>query len=424
MARIARPVRGVRLFPTVAAALALASTLAVGGGSAHAQANPPVDQKAIDQAITKSADYLLAHVADNPGPGFLKSDPLLLLALTYGGKEKEKAVEELIKKVVTYNLNKPGDPYPVYNVALRAMALEKLDARKYQQEIGQSAWWLVNAQTDNGQWDYHGPKTAVPYQLPTLNKRPDNYFGRPLAAVKTFLETKRVEPWATFSSGTDEPGKVYRNTSTMQYGVLGLYAALRSNVIVPEETLKRAETVILDSQNVDGGWGYTTATDEKNSWGKQNQSTDTMTAGNLAALGVIQAYLPTKDGPRITKALEAGFKYLGQQMYITKERKRPTPVFLDVPLGGIYYYYALYSMERAGIICARARFGDDDWYAIGAKALLELQSADGSWGDQVKDGKAPYDDRLLSTAFGLLFLKRATPPIEITQGPDIKPAKK
>lgn len=67
-------------------------------------------------------------------------------------------------------------------------------------------------------------------------------------------------------------------------------------------------------------------------------------------------------------------------------------------------YYSLYSLEKVGDIGGIEKFGDFDWYRVGAEHLLKLQNKDlGCWGDQKKKGNVNYQ-----TALAMLFLARAT----------------
>ena len=71
-------------------------------------------------------------------------------------------------------------------------------------------------------------------------------------------------------------------------------------------------------------------------------------------------------------------------------------------LGGAYY--SLYSLEKVGDIGGIEKFGDFDWYRVGATHLLSVQNKDlGCWGDNEQPGNMNYQ-----TSLALLFLSRAT----------------
>jgi len=67
-------------------------------------------------------------------------------------------------------------------------------------------------------------------------------------------------------------------------------------------------------------------------------------------------------------------------------------------VGGVWGYYRLYSLERAGTMALLERFGEHNWYKDGAKLLVVSQAPDGSWGRRCT----------ICTSFALLFLSRST----------------
>jgi hypothetical protein len=73
------------------------------------------------------------------------------------------------------------------------------------------------------------------------------------------------------------------------------------------------------------------------------------------------------------------------------------------PSGGWYYYY-LYSLERAGVLDAVKRVGGQDWYFQGAVELVARQRGKGDWNH-------PRKDETPQTCFALLFLRRGTTPL-------------
>jgi hypothetical protein len=73
--------------------------------------------------------------------------------------------------------------------------------------------------------------------------------------------------------------------------------------------------------------------------------------------------------------------------------------------GGEWHYYYLYALERVGMLCETERIGSHPWYSTGAKFILDAQQPDGSW----KAGEEAAWD----TCFAILFLKRATRPVDV-----------
>ena len=65
--------------------------------------------------------------------------------------------------------------------------------------------------------------------------------------------------------------------------------------------------------------------------------------------------------------------------------------------------YALYGIERAGVLGRRGAMGGKPWYAPGAVRLVNEQDRRGFW-------TGGYNEPV-QTAFAILFLKKATTPI-------------
>lgn len=397
----ALPLERVRLRVSVApwplAGFALIAALQAGPPDPAATPPSPAE---IDKAIDAGADHLLATLDKDPGHGTYRSDELVLYALFHAGKIKDPRAAARLQKLLKRGLDEAD--YPTYNVSLRAILLEAVDPVRHQVEIAKCAWWLVNAQTDNGQWDYYGPAAKVPDRFPSL-KWPGKVATGVSEKPRTALKVERVERWnAEPGKGV---GKIYRNTSTMQYALLGLLAAHRAHIVIPPETWTRALKVILDSQDAkSGGWGYIDPKDAKNAWQPASHLLPGMTAGNLSALAVLSQALDKQD-PAIPGSVERGFEYLGRMLRldIPPVDGKIGPMSNDL----VYHYYYLFSLERAGILWGRERIGAVMWYAAGATRLVAAQGKDGSWGRDYANG---VSDRAVNTAFAVLFLKRAVPP--------------
>jgi hypothetical protein len=79
--------------------------------------------------------------------------------------------------------------------------------------------------------------------------------------------------------------------------------------------------------------------------------------------------------------------------------------FDDYLEDGRQIFYTLYSLEKAGDLGGVERFGGRSWYEEGARRLLEKERPGGGWGTYI------------DTSFALLFLTRATQPLEARAAP-------
>ena len=226
--------------------------------------------------------------------------------------------------------------------------------------------------------------------------------------VETGLIVKRTAKWA------DRPphrnfGVILRNTSTAQYAILGLYAAYRAKVWIPPETWDRTLKSALTGQRKDGAWGYVHPEDKKNAWKNKGINTP-MTASQISVMAVLHDVMETPPA-ELRPAVDRGFEFLAKKLDLHRGSALKGPATTEGhDTSGLYYYYFLYSVERAGILWGRETIGDTWWYNQGANELLRLQNADGSWGEDFKGAT----ERPANTAFAILFLKRAVPPPVIT----------
>lgn len=340
-----------------------------------------VDPKAVDRAIDSGAAFLKKKVSD---PGFIKpaAPPKNLPAGSFIAPPQERLSVELIlwtflhagvpeKDPAFQKLWKLAVDQPVwrtYNVALLAMVLQKLDAARHKDRIAACLTFFVETQSENGQWDY-GDGYA-PRKKYSPNKRGDN--------------------------------------SNSQYAALGLRACRDAGLDVPEAVVKRALAWWTQSQHADGGWNYNAPPPP----GKESpvlQSYGSMTCGGVGSLAILEALL--KHDPKKNVALQKGLNWIGEHFSAAEHARYVNPGFGSGPTWWFYYY--LYSLERAGDLLAMDKFGEIDWYTEGAQEILRRQKPDGSWKEPSQEWEA------YSTCFAILFLKRVTQPVINTE-----PAKK
>lgn len=388
-----------------------------------AYAQDKVDQKAIDQAIDKGIDFLKAKVNDSkwdqpfqrpanwppniptPPPPNRQSYELVLWTFLHAQvPAKDPAFQKLLKACVE-------DPmWQTYNVALLAMILQKLDRAKYQKIIASCGQFFADTQCANGQWSYgqnYKPGASVDRKtgggLSTKKKKGDT------EAIPTIQVKKNPPP-----QGTVIPPQ--GDNSNSQYAALGIRACHEAGVELPKETLQLAKAWWEKTQAEDGSWGYSHYAPPANTPGRlpAQKGYGSMTCGAVGALAILKSILAENPKcPPIDKA----FHWLGKNFSVTDNPAHGAGGILP---GGkrmvLWYFYYLYSLERAGDLTGTERFGTRDWYPEGAAELIRIQNADGSWKDPSTEGE------IWSTCFAILFLKRATQPL-IKTGGEKPPAK-
>jgi hypothetical protein len=376
---------------------------------AAAQQSPRPTQKEIDMAVDAGARYLLRSADVDVKSHHFQSDGLVYYALVAAGRGADSAALRFRNRMLETPLDKPFAP--VYHVAIRAMALAKADPVRHQKEIARCAWWLVNAQTDNGQWDYEGPEDgAVPRSFErTTWTGPAPTSGKDRKSVSVSpLKVTRTEPQRALDPHREE---INRNSSTTQYAVLGLLAARTASVAIPQETWMKLQDFLLRTQDPkEGGWDYIDPADKKNSWQPATDGSHLdQTLMMLSCLGVLRRVQDRPD-PRLAKAIERALGHVLDRSDWFGRHLRELPQTDDQPrIGLIYHYYTLYSIERVGLLLGQERLAQMDWYGIGAEHLLTHQEKDGSWGLTYRDGST---DRLANTSFAILFLSRSVPSID------------
>ncbi len=237
-----------------------------------------------------------------------------------------------------------------YVVSLKSQALVAAGADKHRHAIAQAADWLSRAQQANGMWGYG-------------------------------LEGLRGD------------------FSNSQFALLGLYEAARGGVRVNAMVWNRARGSWLNSQNIDGGWGYLPG---------GGDSTGSMTTAGVAsmficgdALAMSRARGRASDGSVICCQPYAEYRPLarGLNWLATHFSVKANP-------NGSYYFYYMYGLERVGILSGLRNIGEHDWYREGVAELIRRQRGDGSWRDI---------DPVVDTAFALLFLAKGHKPVLINK---------
>ncbi|HVR83961.1 MAG TPA: hypothetical protein VMU54_06580, partial [Planctomycetota bacterium] len=319
-------------------------------------AHPKVDQEKVDEAIQKGCKYLV--VAGNGFATFthgMRNQPaavqaygeLVLLTLLHSGyyTEDTPEIQPLIRHVTEKIIGS------TYTAALMAMALTKLNARKYQERIAVCAQFLCDNQCENGQWDYGEPLVDPPkttYDLPKRPKKPEpetvatgdsdpNAPKPPVdakpagTAGKTQVEKKGAKTTAMprIPVRKRKPGPPNGDNSNSQYAALGLRACMDASIDVDPAVLQRARQWWLRNQHGDGGWGYNDRGDtggNTNDTGVSNDSYGSMTVGATGALCIYDYYmgLPFKTDSAVIK----GADWIGKNFDVTKNPKKTSFAYL------------------------------------------------------------------------------------------------
>jgi hypothetical protein len=374
------------------------------------QAKGP-DPKAVDAAIERGVRFLKAAPSDGyPDRQIADCDELLLLTFVHAGvSPSDGRFKEAFDRMLAAPLER------TYKVVLQAMVLEEVDRVKHQRRIAQCGQFLVDSQCGSGQWSYGQPSAFVDkVPEPTLGRgavatsgsKPRKPAGKGMERAKPEVVSRIV-----LEKHADGPGE--GDNSNSQYAALGLRACAESGVVVPKETLERARKWWVESQQavdakgerkpvasgeaggLPAGWCYGGA-------GHGHPPYSSMTAGAVGAL-VIYDHLLGQTWKKDEAALR-GLAWLSVNFTVTANAG-PAEWGEGSPTYMLYYY--LYALERAGVLTGLERLGGRPWYAEGAKAILAAQKGDGSWNTGGPEANSTWD-----TCFAILFLKRATRPLE------------
>ncbi len=386
----------------LAMAAVLSGTLAAQDPDKPSPTAGGVNEVRVTQAIDKGIAFLKTAPSPDFAGSYGNSDELILWTFIHAGvPPTEPRFRELFTAAAAAPMKR------TYKVALLAMCLEEMDRAKYQDKIAQCAQFLVDTQCTNGQWGYGNKVESVkdvPVPAPEVSKDvPTAPAGKPpVFGAKAKPAAKKL----TIKKTADGPEA--GDNSNSQYAALGLRACHDAGIVIPEATISAAvkawkaslfneadrskakdakKSVASSGGSVAEGWNYKTAeADERAPY-------HAMTAGGVGAM-VIYLHLQKKNW-KSDPAVEAGMKWLTDKFKI--EASNP------------YYMYAL---ERAGILYGTETFGSRPWYREGAYAILGVQKADGSWGEDLADPNGlMWYGRTWDTCFSILFLRRATRPL-------------
>ena len=347
----------------------------------------------INQSIDRGAAFLWSYIKEKDLThgydfGYRHEHMLAALALVHAEAHKKfPDFDATIRKyIATYD---PVRTNGTYMNGLYCMLIEAYGDPTYLPQMRKAAQWLLDTQGPDGTWGYgiqlkkEAPAVAARRVLQVAGGHP---LDQPAGGDPLVRKTK----WEDGADG---------DNSVTQYALLGLHAATRFEIKLPKETWERTLKEHRKRQDKEeGGFAYTT--------GGPGSTYGSMTCAGICALALARHQTGVSDFAN-DEGIERGLAWMVK--YFTVDGN-PHPTWgKPKELSREWHYYYLYSLERVGRILGTEFIGPHEWYPLGAKYLLSKQRADdGGW-----LSKGDHDDPVLSTAFALLFLTRATESLDL-----------
>lgn len=177
--------------------------------------------------------------------------------------------------------------------------------------------------------------------------------------------------------------------SNTQFALMGLLAAHRMGLEVPEATLTAAAESLWRFQDQEGGFVYEV--------GRRPYAG--MTAAALSGMAVLETIGAAH--PRVRAALRKHERDRERAEAWLAERFDPTRNTYENGTWTPFWHYAyMWAIERWCGLTEQREFAGLDWYRTGAAWLVDTQAGDGSWESD--------DKGFENTCLALLFLRRAT----------------
>ena len=176
------------------------------------------------------------------------------------------------------------------------------------------------------------------------------------------------------------------DVSNTQFALLGLRAGSKLGFDVPARTLDRAASAMFRWQTDPGAFVY-----REGEVGRAGE-----TAATLAGFAVV-AELGRRN-PNVEATLAKKKDRLKKaEAWLESRFDVARPAYGDLGWTASWEHAWLWAIERWCGLTGKTKVGAHDWYAEGARYLLEQQKEKGDWEGSVE-----------STCFALLFLRRAT----------------
>jgi hypothetical protein len=376
-----------------------------------------------EQAIQRAVDRGVAHLKGLQQPDGTWRYPEIgatalcgLALLESGVKADDPAVQKAARAVREQSIGLTK----TYSLSLGIMFLDRLGDPADAELIDSMAIRLLAGQNANsGGWSYECPPLAASEAQrlrEALQQRPQRVAqpapqgrGTVQELPKEIQQQLRLvnQQQAARAAGAPVP----TDNSNTQFAALALWIAHRRGIPI-ETALKRLESRFRSTQQPDGGWCYNPQAG-KGGPPATTSTTPTMTCAGLLGLAVSLTGSPARaqgavKEPAVAKALH----FLGEKM-AEPAKGNPSGAAKEAgdALGGVEsgrVLYFLWDLERVCLIYDLKTVEKRDWYAWGARWLLDHQKEDGSW-------KGEFAEAGSDTCFALLFLGRSNLTADLTR---------
>ena len=284
---------------------------------------------------------------------------LCTLALLENGAPVYDSVVDKGYRYVRKNALEKKD---TYDIALGILVLARVGDRQDRPAIRSLGAKLLAGQTKTGGWSYTCPNVDS----------------------SVLQDLKRIDR-------KDGPG----DNSNTQFAVLGLWVASRYGVPI-DDAMRDVGARFVNTQNEDGGWGYTIKDKEPTPSGQA------MTPAGLFCLTVARATkirAQLKDRSAVSSGGGERETLLSDPKY-AKGLQRVGGFAKEIGPGSARYF--IWAIERIGVLLGQEKLeGGVDWFKQGADALIKSQKTDGSWPSDKPETS------LADTCLASLFLRKA-----------------